>query len=505
MSQFFYITTTLPYVNSDPHIGFALEIIQADAIARYQRLQGKEVVFNTGTDEHGLKIFRKAEELGVTPQAFCDEYAAKFDALKKALNLSYDRFIRTTDEHHIAACQEFWRRCDKNGDIYKKKYKVKYCVGCELEKTESELVEGKCPIHPNLEIEIIEEENYFFRYSRYGEALLKLYKERPDFVLPSHRLTEIAKFTEGGLEDFSISRLKEKMPWGVPVPEDEDHVMYVWFDALINYISTLGWPEDEKSFEELWPGSQIAGKDNLRQQSSMWQAMLLSAGIKPSAQIFIHGFMTADGKKMSKSLGNVVDPFVVVQTYGIDALRLYLLKDIPTAEDGDFSNERFKIIYDSDLANNLGNLVSRVIAMTIKYFDGKVPEKCAPELTLEHLARKWRVVDEGMTTFDLKKAAEEVWGMLDSGNRYVEEEKPWELAKTGNEAKLKEVMYVLLEGLRQVSWMIEPFMPETAAKVRAQLKVTEKESEGLVLREWGRLEPGTQIQKGELLFPRKED
>lgn len=501
----FYITTTLPYVNSDPHIGFALEIIQADAIARYQRLQGKEVVFNTGTDEHGLKIFRKAEELGITPQAFCDEYAAKFDALKKALNLSYNKFIRTTDEHHIAACQEFWRRCDKNGDIYKKKYKVKYCVGCELEKTESELVDGKCPIHPNLEIEIIEEENYFFRYSRYGEALLKLYKDRPDFVLPEHRLTEIANFTEGGLEDFSISRLKEKMPWGVPVPGDDDHVMYVWFDALINYISTLGWPEDEKSFEELWPGWQIAGKDNLRQQSSMWQAMLLSAEIKPSAQIFIHGFMTADGKKMSKSLGNVVDPFEVVKMYGIDALRLYLLKDIPTAEDGDFSNERFKIIYDSDLANNLGNLVSRVIAMTIKYFEGKVPEKCAPEMTLEHLYRKWRGVDEGMTNFDLKKAAEEVWGMLDSGNRYVEEEKPWALAKEGNEAKLKEVMYVLLEGLRQVSWMIEPFMPETAAKVRAQLGVTEKESEGLALREWGRLAPGTEVKKGEPLFPRKEE
>jgi len=505
MNDSFYITTTLPYVNSDPHIGFALEIIQADAIARYQRLQGKTVTFNTGTDEHGLKIFRKAEEQEMSPQAFCDKYAAKFDDLKEALNLSYTQFIRTTDEHHIAACQEFWKRCDANGDIYKKKYKVKYCVGCELEKTESELEEGKCPVHPNLEVEIIEEENYFFKYSQYQEKLLALYKERPDFVLPKHRLTEIANFTEKGLEDFSISRLKEKMPWGVPVPGDEEHVMYVWFDALINYISTLGWPEDEESFGTLWPGWQIAGKDNLRQQSSMWQSMLLSAGLKPSAQILIHGFMTADGKKMSKSLGNVVDPFEEAKVYGIDALRFYLLKDIPTAEDGDFSKERFKISYDSDLANNLGNLVSRVMAMTVKYFDGKVPESCAPKLTLEHLERKWRNIDENMTNFDLKKAVEEVWSMLDSGNRYVEEEKPWQLAKEGNTAKLKEVMYVLLEGLRQASWMIEPYMPEAAAKIRTQLGIMEDENEGLALREWGRLKEGTQVQKGEALFPRMEE
>ncbi|MBT7703650.1 methionine--tRNA ligase [Candidatus Peregrinibacteria bacterium] len=501
----YYITTTLPYVNSDPHIGFALEIIQADAIARYQRLQGKEVTFNTGTDEHGLKIFRKAEERGISAQEFCDEYAAKFDDLKEALNLSYTQFIRTTDEHHIAAAQEFWKRCDANGDIYKKQYKVKYCVGCELEKTESALEDGKCPMHPNLEIEIIEEENYFFKYSRYEEALLKLYKEQPDFVLPRHRLTEIANFTEKGLEDFSISRLKEKMPWGVPVPGDEEHVMYVWFDALINYISTLGWPEDEANFEKLWPGWQIAGKDNLRQQSSMWQSMLLSAGLKPSAQILIHGFMTAEGKKMSKSLGNVVDPFEAVKIYGIDALRFYLLKDIPTAEDGDFNKERFKINYDSDLANNLGNLVSRVIAMTVKYFDGKVPEMCAPKLTLEHLERKWGEIDDGMTNFDIKKAVEGVWSMLDSGNRYVEEEKPWQLAKEGNEAKLKEVMYVLLEGLRQASWMIEPYMPEAAAKIRTQLGANEDESEGLALREWGRLKPGTQVEKSEPLFPRSEE
>ncbi|KKR08442.1 MAG: methionyl-tRNA synthetase, methionyl-tRNA synthetase [Candidatus Peregrinibacteria bacterium GW2011_GWE2_39_6] len=503
--SFFYITTTLPYVNAEPHIGFALEIIQADAIARYQRLLGKKVFFNTGTDEHGLKIYRKAQENGQDPKAYCDEYAAKFDALKQALNLSYTNFVRTTDEHHVKAAQEFWQRCAKNGDIYKKKYKIKYCVGCELEKTDSELSEeGKCPVHPNLEIENMEEENYFFRFSRYQKSLLEIYRERPDFVLPAHRLMEVKKFTEKGLEDFSISRLKDKMPWGIPVPDDDEHVMYVWFDALINYISTLGWPEDKENFAACWPGVQIAGKDNLRQQSNMWQGMLLSAGLRPSHQILIHGFITSDGQKMSKSLGNVVDPFVVAEQYGIDALRFYLLKEIPTTEDGDFNQERFKIVYDSDLANNLGNLVSRVMAMNQKYYENKIPIKGNRQITRDFMQQKWQAVDQFMVRFDLKQALEEIGAVVNSGNRYIEEEKPWALEKAGEKEKLNEVMYVLLEGLRQLSWMLEPFIPQTSQKIREQLGVEELENEGLALREWGRLKPGTQTKKGEILFPRVE-
>ena len=312
MSRKFYITTTLPYVNADPHIGFALEIIQADAIARYHSQRGDEVVFNTGTDEHGVKIYRKAVEVGQNPQDYVDTYAAKFDKLKQTLNLSYTNFIRTSDKHHKKAAQEFWYRCLKNGDIEKRISKISYCSGCELEKTTSELIDGHCPIHPNLELDYIEEENYFFKFSKYAKPLLDFYKENPDFVVPDFRFNEIKKFIEDGLNDFSISRLKKKMPWGIPVPDDPNHVMYVWFDALINYISTLGWPEDKNNFKKFWPGMQVAGKDNLRQQSAMWQAMLMSAGLPNSKQILIHGFITSSKQKMSKSLGNVIDPFALV-------------------------------------------------------------------------------------------------------------------------------------------------------------------------------------------------
>lgn len=337
----FYITTTLPYVNAQPHIGFALEIIEADVLARFHRQAGDEVFFNTGTDEHGLKIFRNAEELGVSVQQYCDDNAADFAKLKETLNLSIDNFIRTTDEHHLKAAQAFWKKCEANGDIYKKMYKVKYCVGCELEKTDSELIDGKCPLHANMQVEIIEEENYFFRFSNYQKQLLDLYEKNKDFVLPQKRFNEVKRFVEGGLEDFSISRLKSKMPWGVAVPDAPEHVMYVWFDALVNYVSAIGWPADMEKFEKWWPVVQLAGKDNLRQQSAMWQAMLMSAGIAPSKQIFINGFIGVNGQKMSKSLGNVISPSEMIEKFGVDGTRYLLLSFGNFGEDTDASWEKF--------------------------------------------------------------------------------------------------------------------------------------------------------------------
>lgn len=500
MSKTFYLTTTLPYVNADPHIGFALEIIQADALARYHRLLGEEVVFNTGTDEHGLKIYRKARENYEEPQAYCDRYAARFDALKQALNLSYTNFIRTTDKHHIKAAQEFWLRCFKNGDIYKKNYKIKYCVGCELEKTDSELVDGNCPMHPNLDIEIIEEENYFFHFSKFEEELLELYRKQKNFVLPRNRLREIINFVEFGLRDFSISRLKSKMPWGIPVPNDEDHVMYVWFDALINYISTIGWPNDEKKFKSFWPGVQVAGKDNLRQQSAMWQAMLMSAGLPASKQIFIHGFITSGGQKMSKSLGNVVDPFEIVKKYGTDAVRYFLLGALPPDDDGDFSIERFEKFYTAHLANGIGNLTSRILTMLEKYSDSRVPDG-----KTESAGRKtgefWKKYNAYFSEYKFDEIVKLVNGFVAELDALISEEKPWEKAKSGE--NIQPMLYQLAESLRLIALALLPIIPETAEKILSQLGVEVNKLDVLEKEiEKGKLKPGAKIKKTGILFPR---
>ncbi len=496
----YYITTTLPYVNADPHIGFALEIIQADALVRYQRLLGREVVFNTGTDEHGLKIFQKATEAGMDPQAYCDQYAAKFGALKDALNLSYTHFIRTTDEHHKTAAQEFWNRCLTNGDIYKKVYKVKYCIGCELEKTDSELVDGRCPIHPNRELELIEEENYFFRFSQYQERLLKLYEERPDFVLPQNRLQEIKNFVANGLQDFSISRLKEKMPWGVPVPNDPEQVMYVWFDALVNYISTLGWPNNIENFQANWPGVQVAGKDNLRQQSAMWQAMLFSAGLEPSTQIFIHGYILSNGQKMSKSLGNVVNPLDLSKKYGADAVRYYLLGALSSYEDGDFTIERFEEFYTAHLVNGVGNLTSRILTMVEKYSDSVVQGASGKE---QGTGMLWEAYDKALDSYNFQEAVMLVDGLVKKLDMIISEQKPWEKAKLGED--ITPLLYELTEGLRHIGLALLPIIPGAAEKILIQLGYSKAQIGSLNVDEekvWGKLQPGTKIHKGEMLFPR---
>ncbi|MFZ2226038.1 MAG: methionine--tRNA ligase [Candidatus Moraniibacteriota bacterium] len=471
MKNKFYITTTLPYVNAKPHIGFAKEIVEADVLARFHREQGSEVFFNTGTDEHGQKIYQKAVELGKDAQAYCDSMVPDFDKLKQSLNLSYDNFIRTTNPEHIKAVQTFWQICEKNGDIYKKNYKVKYCVGCELEKTDSELLDGKCPDHPNMEIETIEEENYFFRFSAYQEKLLELYKNNPNFVVPQKRMNEVRSFVERGLEDFSISRLKNKMAWGVPVPGDDEHVMYVWFDALVNYISTLGWPISLDNFEKFWPGVQVCGKDNLRQQSAMWQAMLMSANLPNSKQIFVNGFITVDGQKMSKSLGNVISPYEMVEKFGTDATRYLLLAGASFGEDFDITWEKLIEKYNADLANGLGNLISRVI---------KLSEKCEScgNSAINPLGSLIPV--ENFEKMELDLALNSIWNEVRNLNKRIDDDKPWESVK-GDKLKFDKTMEYLFIKLSMVAKMLDPFMPETSEKIKKALE-TKKLDEVLFAR-----------------------
>ena len=448
----FYLTTTLPYVNAAPHIGFALEIVEADVIARYHRdLLGEEVIFNTGTDEHGQKIYEKALEQGVDPKSYCDEWAAKFADLQQLLNLSFNHFIRTTDEHHIAAAQEFWRRCQANGDIYKANYKVKYCVGCELAKQDSELIDGRCPLHPKQELELREEENYFFRFSRYQEQLLSLYAQ-DEFVKPKERLNEITAFVKQGLSDFSISRLRDKMPWGIPVPGDDEHVMYVWFDALVNYISTLSWPQNETKFTEFWPGIQLAGKDNLRQQAAMWQAMLLSAQLPPSRKILINGFIGVDGQKMSKSLGNVISPTDLVKRYGLDASRFLLINLGTFGEDMDVTFDKLDLNYNAQLANGLGNLCSRVAKMAEQA--GVSIESSVNELPTEYTSL--------MNAFDLKPALDCISVKISETDKFLASTTPWK--KTGEEQTA--ILTEAIAQSQQIAHMLIPFMPSTAATIK---------------------------------------
>ncbi len=511
MKEKFYITTTLPYTNSDPHIGFALEIVQADVIARYKRAKGCDVFFNTGTDEHGLKIFEKAQSMGLTPKKLCDKYAAKYKSLKGLLNLSFNNFIRTTDENHIRGVREFWQRSVANGDIYKKKYKARYCVGCELFKTDSELEQGRCPLHPGRELKVIEEENYFFRLSKYQDRLLKFYRENPDFVMPRKRLNEIKRFVEQGLEDFSVSRIKERMPWGIPVPGDEEQVLYVWYDALTNYVNALGWPDDKEKFNAFWPGVQVAGKDNLRQQSLTWQAMLMSAGLPNSKQILIHGFITAEGQKMSKSLGNVVDPFDLVEKYGSEPVRYFLLREFSPFEDGDFSYQRFEQRYNADLANGLGNFVSRVLSMAEKYCGGVVPEinrdpqkhPLREGQDIYNWVRARQDLDNSIQSYRFNEALACIWNFISEADTYIEKSKPWELFQQKEREELNWVLYGLLEGLYQTAWQIYPFLPQTSKAIAEMLDIKGLLGEApLDSASRAGIQSGTPLKQSKILFPR---
>ncbi len=457
-------------MNADPHVGFAMEIIRADAIARAKKLEGFDVFFNTGTDEHGQKLWIAAQAEGKDIQVYVDEYAERFRGLKGLLGISDDvHFIRTTDAHHVKAAEVFWKRCNDRGYIYKKTYQTKYCVGCELEKTDSELDEnGQCPIHPGKPLELIDEENYFFKFSAFQESLLSLYEKNDHFVLPDFRFNEIKSFVSGGLEDFSISRLASKMPWGVPVPGDEDHVMYVWFDALVNYISTLGWPEDSEQFEKYWINgtpTQYCGKDNLRQQSAMWQAMLMAADLPCSRQIIVEGFITGDGGiKMSKSIGNVINPYDVVKEYGTDALRYFVMRELSPFEDSPFTMERFKEAYNSGLANGLGNLASRILALSEKYLD-----ECPPIPEKSDFEDYFAMYD----SFDLKKVTDYIWNEIQNLDRAIQESEPFKVIKVDPE-KGKDLIRDHVLRLYQIARMLNPILPETNEKLKNLIRENKK-------------------------------
>ncbi|MDE1919675.1 MAG: methionine--tRNA ligase [Patescibacteria group bacterium] len=465
-----YITTTLPYVNADPHLGHALEFVEADFFARTTRLAGDEVFFNIGTDEHGAKVAQKATEAGESPQAYVDEYAARFKTFADRLSISYDSFVRTTDAKHVRAAQEFWKRCEAAGDIYKAAYKIKYCIGCELEKTESELVDGRCPLHPTLEIEIQEEENYYFRFSKYQDALVAHYAAHADFILPEGRRREIMALAESGFKDFSISRRREKMSWGVPVPGDEEHVMYVWFDALVNYVSVIGWPEDEERFKKWWPAIQFAGKDNLRQQTAMWQAMLLSAGLPFSRQILIHGNIISGGQKMSKTLGNVIDPLAVVERYGAEALRYVLLRHASPFEDSDLTVASIHEHYTAHLTNGLGNLVARVMTLAEKHL--LQPVEISEEDKKLSLDFVWSV-----EKFRFNEALDWIFAVATASDLLMTTETPYQNIKSNDEGvreKARGHIKTLVRQLSLIATHLAPAMPRTAEIIAEAIRTNKK-------------------------------
>ena len=462
-----YITTTLPYVNADPHIGFATEVLAGDALARYWRLMGHEVFFNTGTDEHGQKIAEKADEAGQSRQEYVDHFANEFQKLGEALDLTYDRFIRTTDEGHKKAAQAIWQKCLEKGDIYKKKYKGLYCVGDEMFLRDSDLVDGRCPNHPNMEPQVLEEENYFFALSKYQDYLME-YLSKPGVIEPEWRRQEAIKFVEGGLEDFSISRERARLDWGVDVPNDENQVMYVWFDALTNYISTLGWPDDKDgNFKKFWEEgetTQLAGKDQIRFQSIMWQAMLRSAGVKATDRVVYHGFINSGGQKMSKSLGNVISPYDLVTRYGTEATRYLLLRHVHPFDDSDVTIERLDEWYTAGLVNGLGNLVARVM----KLAETHLPEPVAinePELLVEFT--------DAIDNFDFQKATDVLWREIGDLDAHITKTEPFKLVKTDKSAGI-EIIADSAERVYKLAVHLEAIMPSTAKLIKDAVLANKK-------------------------------
>ncbi|MFC1630255.1 class I tRNA ligase family protein [Patescibacteria group bacterium] len=478
-SNKFYITTSIVYTNAPPHIGFALESIQADVLARYHRLLKEDVFFLTGTDEHGAKVAKAAKEEGKDPKVFVDKISEKVRDFKEILNLSNDDFIRTTDqERHWPAVQKVWLELKKNGDIYKKKYQGLYCAGCEAFITKKDLKDGKCIIHEK-EPQPVEEENYFFRLSKYSKKIEELIKKNEIQIIPKGRKNEMLSFIKQGLEDISFSRPRKDLQWGIQVPDDEDQTIYVWGDALVNYISTLGYVNNSELFKKFWPADvHCIGKDIQKFHSLFWPGMLLSLKLPLPKAIFVHGFITVSGQKMSKSLGNVIDPFELVKKYGTDPVRYFLLREIPSAEDGDFTFEKFEQRYNADLAKGLGNLLARVVTVAESIDGFQVPD----QKFKKEAEKTWKGYEKALIDFKFNEALASIWEFITFCDKYIEKEKPWE--KRENQ---KLVVSNLLFALSNIAKMLSPFLPKTSEKISEQLG---QEGNSFV------------ITKGESLFPR---
>ena len=463
----FYITTSIAYTNTTPHIGFALELIQADVLARYHRILGEDVFYLTGTDEHGQKVAKAAEEAGKAPKEFCDEISAQFRALKKTLNLSNNDFIRTTDrKRHWPAVRKVWLKLKENGDIYKKKYKGFYCVGCEAFITQKDLKGGKCVIHQR-EPAVFEEENYFFRLSKYSKKIEEIIEKGKIKIIPGGRKNEMLNFVKQGLEDISFSRPRKDLKWGIPVPDDQTQTIYVWADALTNYLSALGYAENGKKFKKYWPADvHCIGKDILKFHALIWPAMLLSLKLPLPKVIFAHGFLTVAGQKMSKSLRNIIDPFELVAKYGLDAVRYFLLREIPPTEDGDFTYEKFEKRYNSDLAGGLGNLVARVIKLAkISNFQFSISKQSPISKFQTIINKTWKKYHKALGEFKFNEALISIWDLISFCDRYIEKERPWQKSK-----KQLSIINDLLFTLNKIAQFIQPFLPETSEKIFKQLR-----------------------------------